>query len=99
MALIRIADLASAAKARGFKVMHYTHSVEIWSPKHEGETAVWYAGSIYSTAEFNISDRPSIGYGYNPWFHGPFHDGYCQSDAFGVQKLLAHPAMQSNANG
>jgi hypothetical protein len=94
--LIKIADIADKARAAGFKVNVYNNNgyLEIYAPDHKGETHVNWYGSVYSSADFIVSDSPNTGYGYNGFFYGPFHKGFTQDNAYGVQKLMRHPAMQ-----
>ena len=93
MALISIKSLTEAAKARGFRAYGHEGYVELFAPEHTGPLAVRNWDSIYSTCTISLCDRPRDGYGYNGFFHGPWHDGYEQSDSSSVRKLLAHPAM------
>jgi hypothetical protein len=97
MALISIKHLTDAAKARGFRTYGGESYVELFAPDHVGPDAVRNWDSIYSTCTISLYDRPRCGYGYNPFFYGPWHTGYTQSDDFSVKKLLAHPAMQDVA--
>jgi hypothetical protein len=92
---ISIKALATEAKDRGFDVRlsHDGSYAELHAPEHQGAKAVNWFGATYSTADIIISDRPGTGYGYNPFFYGPFHPGLCRSTDYGVQKLLSHPAM------
>jgi hypothetical protein len=94
MKLISIPALVAAAKARGFdtRISHDGTYAELHAPEHLGAKAINWHGAMYSTADIILSSRPS-GYGYNPFFYGPFHPGLCRSTDFGVAKLLAHPAM------
>lgn len=95
---ISIAALAATAKARGFHV-HLSHDgsyAELHAPEHGGPKAVIWYGATYSTADIILTDRPG-GYGYNPFFYGPWHSGLCRSTDHGVQKLLSHPAMMLEA--
>ncbi len=97
MQLFNIATLAATAKSLGFHV-HLSHDgsyAELHAPEHAGPKAVNWHGSVYSTADIIISDRPGTGYGYNAFFYGPFHPGLCRSTDFGVQKLLSHPMMKA----
>jgi hypothetical protein len=98
MSLISLDTIAAAAEARGFRVTRLLvgegRGLEIFAPEHDGPTAYHHNGACYSAAEFGISDLPGIGYGYNGFFYGPWHRGFAQADAYGVQKLYAHPAMQ-----
>lgn len=93
MALISIKTLTEAAKARGFRATGGESYVELFAPEHKGPDAVLNFDSIYSTCTVSLWDRPRSGYGYNPFFYGPWHTGMCQSDEHSVQRLLAHPAM------
>jgi hypothetical protein len=97
MTLLNIAAIETEAKARGFLVnrAHYsdgTSQLEIWAPGHDGPRGVWHEGSVYSNADFVVGDGPSIGYGYNPFFYGPWHHGLARDDDYGVRKLFSHPA-------
>ena len=98
MTLVAIKPILDAARKRGFTVHGGHRQAEIWAPKNDGPRAVWYDGSQYSTADFVIDDYPSHGYGYNDAFVGPWHIGFTQSDAFGLRKLLSHPAMSGFAS-
>jgi hypothetical protein len=94
MKLLNIKSLADLARTKGFDV-HLSHDgsyAEFHAPEHNGPKAVNWHGSVYSTAEIIVSDRPGS-YGYNTFFYGPFHPGLCRSTDRGVEKLLAHPAM------
>ncbi len=92
MALISIKSLVETAKARGFHVNEFAGNyVELFAPDHDGPEAVLYNGCVYSSADFILSDRPS-GYGYNGFFHGPWHTGMVQSNS--IKRFLNHPAMQ-----
>jgi hypothetical protein len=93
MALISIKALADKARERGFKVDGGVNYLEIFTPEHNGPEAVLHGGCVYTSAEIIISDRPSLGYGYNGFFYGPWHPGLTQDTAYGVQKLLNHSAM------
>lgn len=100
MALISLNQIAADAEANGFRVNRCLlgrggRVLEIYAPDHDDSRGGWHNGCQYSGADFIISDRTS--YGYNDWFHGPWHDGLTQSDAYGVQKLYEHPAMQRAA--
>lgn len=95
MALVSLDHVAATAEAKGFRVRRYLlcsggNVLEIYAPNHTGPTAVWWEGACYSAASFTISDRTS--YGYNDFFHGPWHDGFAQDDDYGLQQLHAHPA-------
>jgi hypothetical protein len=92
---LSISALVEQAKARGFRasVSHDGTYAEIITPDHEGPEAVHWYGACYSCADVILSSMPS-GYGYNPFFYGPFHPGLCRSTDSGVQKLLSHPAME-----
>lgn len=93
MALISISKIAKAARERGFKVRGEERHLEIFSPEHTGPEGIWWEGSCYSGANFIVNDSPSLGYGYNDAFNGPYHRGYTRDDAFGLIDLLKHPAM------
>jgi inosine/xanthosine triphosphate pyrophosphatase family protein len=106
MNLISIKALCEAAKARGFDVRegiakdsfgkldwNGTGYAEIFAPDHEGRKYAEHGGAVYCCAAIIISDGCNTGYGYNPFFYGPFHPGLCRSTCSGVQKLLSHPAM------
>lgn len=99
--LISLDKIEAVAKAHGFKVKRYVSSydehaftqMEISEPTHNDGGYRAPTGEVYSTAQFIIHDKASLGYGYNPFFRGPWHRGFAQSDCFGLTKLLAHPAM------
>lgn len=100
MSLLSLATIAATAEAKGFKVRRFLlgrggSQLEIIPPEYDGPTAHYHEGSWYACGEaFHVSDRPSIGYGYNDFFFGPWHEGHAQSDDYGVTKLFEHPAMQ-----
>lgn len=101
MKLINIETITRAAEERGFKVKMFRSlgdaytglSAEIDFPEHDDRRGGWHNGCQYSGADAIISDGPDIGYGYNGFFYGPWHVGHVRSDNFGLEKLLAHPAM------
>jgi len=95
MALVSIKQLIDTATARGWRVSGNEHYAEMFAPDHNGPEAVRNWDSIYSTCTVSLCDRPRSGYGYNPFFYGPWHDGMVQSDCSTVQKLLAHPSMMA----
>jgi hypothetical protein len=94
--LIKTADLVSAARKRGFTCRVSAQNfqgdyVEIGAPD-QPITGGWHNGCQYVGAFAILKGAPG-NYAYNSWFYGPFHPGYVRRDSFGVQKLLAHPAM------
>lgn len=100
MSLLSLDAIATAAEAKGFKVYRYLlgrggNLLEIIPPDYKGPTAYYHEGSWYACGEsLHVSDRPSLGYGYNDFFFGPWHEGHTQSDDYSVVKLFEHPAMQ-----
>ena len=94
--LIELQKIATAAEANGFKVTRLHGCLEIYAPEYVQTHSCWHNGCQYSSADFVISDGCEIGYGYNPFFYGPFHPGFCSDSNFGLKQLLAHPAMSSS---
>ena len=91
--LIEMEKLAAAAESRGFRVQRGARCVELWEPNSAKPSGVWWDGSVYSTCDVLLDSTPSLDYGYNGAFYGPYHYGYCAADSFGARKLLNHPAM------
>jgi hypothetical protein len=99
--LISLDVIARVAAERGFKVRQLTvlgsgactRQIEISEPSHDDGGLRGHGGEVYSTAQIIVDDGPANGYGYNPWFHGPWHSGFAHIERFGVRELISHPAM------
>jgi hypothetical protein len=91
MTFISIQTLAERAKAQGFHVSmgHDGTYAELYPPEHASRPdAIHWGGATYATAEYVLNSRPA-GYGYNPFFYGPFHPGLVRTESASVQRLLA----------
>ena len=93
--LIKIDDIVTAARERGFAVRPYLtakgEGAYISAPGRE-VGGVWSNGCQYTSCDFVIDCDPD-NYAYNSWFYGPFHPEHTRRDSYGVSELLAHPAM------
>jgi hypothetical protein len=90
--LIKIKDIAIRAAEAGFNVRSFNNDsyLEIFPPAYDGPVEHWYEGSCHVSANaIIISDDCNHGYGYNQFFFGPFHPGFCRADNYGLKKFNA----------